>query len=110
MADYYGSKPPRQTYEKDLQFFKAANLNHLVGFTVAEKPDCYDLCDRLGILVMLEFPLNQFGPERFWILQTHDVSSSSKSPSANSDKSSFTSETILRSLNGSPSIEGSFQE
>ncbi len=62
IADYYGSKPTRETYEKDLEMYRAANLNHLVGFTVVEKPDFYDLCDRLGILDIFEFPFEQFGP------------------------------------------------
>ena len=62
MADYYGSKPTHETYVKDLEMFRAANLNHLVAFTVVEKPDFYDLCDRLGILEMFEFPFSQFGP------------------------------------------------
>jgi len=62
ISDYYGSKPTRQTYQKDLEMYKAANLNHLVAFTVVEKPDFYDLCDRLGILEIFEFPFEQFGP------------------------------------------------
>ena len=62
MGDYYGSKPTRETYEKDLELYRAANLNHLVAFTVVEKPDFYDLCDRLGILEFFEFPFEQFGP------------------------------------------------
>ena len=62
MADYYGSKPTRETFQKDLELFRAANLNHIVNFTVVEKPDFYDLCDRLGILVIVEFPYNQDGP------------------------------------------------
>ena len=62
IADYYGSKPTRETYQKDLEMYKAANLNHLVAFTVVEKPDFYDLCDRLGILEIFEFPFEQFGP------------------------------------------------
>lgn len=62
MSDYYGSKPTRETFEKDLRLFRAANLNHLVAFTVVEKPDFYDLCDRLGILDIFEFPFNQAGP------------------------------------------------
>jgi beta-mannosidase len=62
MSDYYGSKPTHETYVKDLEMYKAANLNHLVAFTVVEKPDFYDLCDRMGILDILEFPFSQFGP------------------------------------------------
>jgi len=62
MSDYYGSKPTRDTFLKDLELYKAANLNHLVAFTVVEKPEFYDLCDRLGILEIFEFPFNQDGP------------------------------------------------
>jgi len=62
MSDYYGSKPTRETFLKDLQLLRAANLNHLVAFTVVEKPDFYELCDRLGILEIVEFPFNQDGP------------------------------------------------
>lgn len=62
MSDYYGSKPTRETFLKDLRLLRAANLNHLVAFTVVEKPDFYELCDRLGILEIFEFPFNQDGP------------------------------------------------
>ncbi|HEY5564243.1 MAG TPA: sugar-binding domain-containing protein, partial [Rhodothermia bacterium] len=62
MADIFGSKPTRETYETDLELFRAANLNHLVNFTVVEGSDFYDLCDRLGILNFFEFPFIQFGP------------------------------------------------
>lgn len=62
ISDIFGSKPTRETYETDLELFRAANLNHLVNFTVVEKDDFYDLCDRLGILNFFEFPFIQFGP------------------------------------------------
>ncbi len=62
MSDYYGSKTPHETFVKDLELVKAANLNHLVAFTVVEKPDFYDLCDRLGILLIFELPFEQSGP------------------------------------------------
>jgi beta-mannosidase len=62
MADYYGSKPTRQTFQKDLELYRSANLNHIVNFTVVEQADFYDLCDRLGILVIVELPYNQDGP------------------------------------------------
>ncbi len=62
MSDLFGSKPTPETYEADLELFRAANLNHLVNFTLVEKPEFYDLCDRLGILNFFEFPLTQFGP------------------------------------------------
>lgn len=63
MADYFGSLPTWETYKKDLELFRAANLNHLINFTVVEKPYFYDLCGRLGILIMVEYPFSQFGPE-----------------------------------------------
>ncbi|MBZ5563919.1 MAG: beta galactosidase jelly roll domain-containing protein [Acidobacteriia bacterium] len=62
MSDYYASIPTRQSYERDLELYRAANMNHLVNFTVVEKPDFYDLCDRMGILIFFEFPFSQFGP------------------------------------------------
>jgi beta-mannosidase len=62
IADIFASRPTRETYEKDLLLYRAANLNHLVNFTVVEKPDFYELCDQLGILNFLEFPFTQFGP------------------------------------------------
>ncbi|MEW5980067.1 MAG: sugar-binding domain-containing protein [Acidobacteriota bacterium] len=62
MGDYYGSKAARSTYIKDLELLKAGHMNHLVAFTVVEKPDFYELCDEMGILVFLEFPFNQLGP------------------------------------------------
>jgi beta-mannosidase len=62
MSDYFGSKPTRETFLKDLQLLRAANMNHLVAFTVVEKPEFYELCDQLGILEIFEFPFNQDGP------------------------------------------------
>jgi beta-mannosidase len=62
IADIFGSKPTRETYETDLMLYRAANMNHLVNFTVVEKPEFYELCDRLGILNFFEFPFTQFGP------------------------------------------------
>jgi len=43
IADIFGSKPTRETYETDLMLYRAANLNHLVNFTVVEKPEFYEL-------------------------------------------------------------------
>ena len=63
IADIFGSKPTRETYETDLMLYRAANLNHLVNFTIVEKPEFYELCDRLGILNFFEFPFTQFGPQ-----------------------------------------------
>lgn len=62
IADYYRSTPTRQSYERDLRLFRDANFNLTVNFTVVEKPEFYDLCDELGILVVEELPIQQFGP------------------------------------------------
>lgn len=62
MSDQFGSKPTRETFETDLGLFRHANLNHLVNFTVVEKDDYYDLCDRLGLMNFVELPFIQFGP------------------------------------------------
>lgn len=61
-SDCFTAKPTRAELAWDLELFRAANLNHFVGFTVVEQPDFYDLCDRLGILNFFEFPFIQFGP------------------------------------------------
>jgi beta-mannosidase len=62
IEDYYRSRPTRNDYDRDLRLFRDANLNQLVNFTVVEKPEFYDLCDELGILVVDELPFQQFGP------------------------------------------------
>ena len=62
MSDYFGSIPSEETYTKDLVMYRSMNLNHLVNFTVIEKPIFYDLCDQMGILLITELPFGQFGP------------------------------------------------
>ncbi len=62
IADFYGSQPTHDTYERDLRLFRDDNLNLLVNFTVVEKPAFYDLCDELGILEVVELPFPQLGP------------------------------------------------
>ena len=103
MADYYGSKPTHETYVKDLEMYKAANLNHLVAFTVVEKPDFYDLCDRMGILDMLEFPFSQFGPMEVLAYSNPRREIFVKAIArARSARSSFSFATILPSSSGPP--------
>ncbi len=63
IADFYRSTPTAESYERDLRLFRDGNFNLLVNFTVVEKPDFYDLCDRLGILVVVELPFPQYGPQ-----------------------------------------------
>ena len=61
-ADYLASKPTKETYEQDLRLLRAGNMNHLVNFTIVEKPIFYTLADQLGILLFVEFPFPQSGP------------------------------------------------
>jgi len=63
IENFYRSTPTREDYERDLRLFRNANFNLLVNFTVVEKPEFYDLCDELGILVVAEMPFPQFGPQ-----------------------------------------------
>ncbi len=59
---FYRSTATREDYERDLRMFRNANYNMLVNFTVVEKPEFYDLCDQLGVLMVEELPFPQFGP------------------------------------------------
>jgi beta-mannosidase len=62
MGDYFASVPTRATYETDLRLLRSTNSNHLVNHTVVEKPEFYDLCDELGILLFVQLPFSQDGP------------------------------------------------
>ncbi|MBS1815244.1 MAG: beta galactosidase jelly roll domain-containing protein [Acidobacteria bacterium] len=62
IADYYRSTPTHDSYERDLRLLRGVNDNIVVNNTVVEKPEFYDLCDELGILVIHQFPFPQFGP------------------------------------------------
>lgn len=63
IADYYTSRVSPAFYRRDLTLFKFANFNSIVNFTIVEKPDFYDLCDQLGLLIFVELPFPQFGPQ-----------------------------------------------
>jgi beta-mannosidase len=63
IADFYRSTPTSESYERDLRLFRDGNFDMLVNFTVVEKPEFYDLCDRLGIMVVVELPFPQYGPQ-----------------------------------------------
>jgi beta-mannosidase len=63
IADYYTSRVTPDFYRRDLTLFKYANFNSIVNFTIIEKPEFYDLCDELGIIIMVELPIPQFGPQ-----------------------------------------------
>ena len=61
ITDFYRSTPTRQDYERDLRLFRDGNFNLLNILTVVEKPEFYDLCDRMGILLVKQLPFSQFG-------------------------------------------------
>lgn len=61
VEDFYRSTPKPEDYERDLQVFRDGNFNMTVSFAVIEKPEFYDLCDRLGILIATQLPFSQFG-------------------------------------------------
>lgn len=63
IEDFYRATPTAESYDRDLRLYRDGNFNLLVNFTVVEKPEFYDLCDRLGILVVAELPFLQFGPQ-----------------------------------------------
>ena len=62
MGNYYLSRNTRETYETDLRLLRAAHANYVVSHTVVEKPAFYDLCDELGLMLMIQMPFNQAGP------------------------------------------------
>ena len=64
IEDFYRATPTAESYDRDLRLYRDGNFNLLVNFTVVEKPEFYDLCDRLGILVVAELPFLQFGPQQ----------------------------------------------
>jgi beta-mannosidase len=70
IADFYRSTPTAESYERDLRLFRDGNFNMLVNFTVVEKPEFYDLCDRLGIWWWWSFRFRNTGRSRFWTKAT----------------------------------------
>ncbi len=67
IENFYRSTPTREDYERDLRLFRDGNFNLLVNFTVVEKPEFYDLCDELGILVVAEMPLSSLVRSMGWM-------------------------------------------
>ncbi len=62
IEEYYRSTPTAEDYERDLRLFRDANFNLVTSLTVVEKPEFYDLCDELGLLLVEQLPFPQFGP------------------------------------------------
>ena len=97
IEDMYRSTPTALDYERDLRLFRDANYNMLVNFTVVEKPEFYDLCDELGILVVTELPFEQFGPQ-----QVMDKDSRRREPFMQQVR--FQVPQIIKQLRNHPSI------
>ncbi|HHV62531.1 MAG TPA: hypothetical protein GXX51_07845 [Firmicutes bacterium] len=57
LSDQLLSNMDRARYERDVRLAREANMNMLRTFCVVEKPEFYDLCDELGILVYQDFPM-----------------------------------------------------
>jgi beta-mannosidase len=62
IEDYYRATPTAEDYERDLRLFRDANFNLVTSLTVVEKPEFYNLCDELGLLLVDQLPFPQFGP------------------------------------------------
>jgi len=56
-SDYQIAKVSSEHYKKDLELAKSANLNLLRVHAHIEKPEFYELADRMGILLWQDFPL-----------------------------------------------------
>lgn len=61
IENYYRSTPTQEDYERDLRLYRDTNFNMVVNYSVIEKPEFYDLCDRLGLLVVTQLPFSQMG-------------------------------------------------
>ena len=61
LGDIYSSRCTRAEYSADLQLMRDAGINLMVSYGVVEKPDFYDLCDEMGMLIQVQLPFNQPG-------------------------------------------------
>jgi len=62
-SDYQIARVKSEHYQKDFELAKSANLNLLRVHAHIEKPEFYELADRMGILLWQDFPL-QWGYDR----------------------------------------------
>lgn len=61
LGDIYSSRCTRAEYSADIQLLREANINLFVSYGVVEKPEFYDLCDEMGLLIQVQLPFNQPG-------------------------------------------------
>jgi beta-mannosidase len=61
LGDQFPSRMTRQRYQADVQLAKDANMNMMRSFAAVERPEFYDVCDELGVLVYQDYPLQWAG-------------------------------------------------
>ena len=63
LPDCYLSAVDERTYARDIALAKGAHCNLLRSHVHVARPEFYDLCDRVGMLVMQDFELNWRHPD-----------------------------------------------
>jgi len=62
IPDVYLSRMTLESYRRDMELVKEANLNLIRLHVHVERPELYDLCDRMGIMIYQDFELNWAHP------------------------------------------------
>jgi len=62
IPDIYLSRMSYESYKKDMELVKEANLNLIRLHVHVERPELYDLCDQMGIMIYQDFELNWSHP------------------------------------------------
>lgn len=65
IPDIFLSKMTGEKYEKDLSLIKECNANLIRLHVHVDRPEIYDLCDRLGIMIYQDFELSWTHPTSF---------------------------------------------
>jgi len=61
LSDQFPSRMTRSRYLTDVRLAKDANMNMLRVFATVERPEFYDVCDELGVLIYQDYPLQWEG-------------------------------------------------
>ena len=61
LSEQFPSRMTHQRYQTDVLLAKNANMNMLRVFANVERPEFYDVCDELGVLVYQDYPLQWAG-------------------------------------------------
>jgi beta-mannosidase len=61
LSDQFPSRMTTRRYREDVQLAKDANMNMLRVFATVERPEFYQVCDELGVLVYQDYPLQWRG-------------------------------------------------